>query len=207
MHAYHAAVIRAIRCEESGFKRDEGCGCACANRWLIRDAGIGIEPARDVQRENACATRVGARDPFRGYTLDRAGETDAEQAVDDQAPIIAIRPAGRGRSAGIDPCLVSCTGIGRQLRRIAVKSHRHVEEPALQSARDNERVAAVVARACENQNARSTSGEQVAGGAGGGESGTVHERVCCRGAFDRAQLRDATDRIETHTSIIGYGIF
>src|SRR2546426_11477302 len=109
MHAYRAAVIRPVRGEEPGFKRDEGCGGSCANRRLIRDAGIGTEPTRDVQRENACATRVGARYPFRGYTLDRAGETDAEQAVDDQAPIIAIRPAGRGRSARIDPCLVSCT--------------------------------------------------------------------------------------------------
>jgi hypothetical protein len=93
--------------------------------------------------------------------------------------------------------------IGWQARGIAAESDDHVEEPAPQEPRDDERIPSVVARAREDQCARRAFRQQVARDRRGGEPGALHQR--CRGVrgLDGTDLRDAKDRLETHAAIIG----
>ncbi len=78
-----------------------------------------------------------------------------------------------------------------------MKCDRYIEEPALEPARDDECVAAVVARAREDEHARRAAGEELARGSRSCEPCALHERFTRGYALDRAQLRDATDRIES----------
>ena len=121
-----------------------------------------------------------------------------------KAPIAAFGPVGAERAAGIAPRLMRGCCVGRQLPGIAVEHHGDLEEPALEPARDDQRVAAVVARTGEDEHARRPPGEGFARGASRCKPGPLHQRRAGRGAFDRAQVRDATDRGAFHAPIIGH---
>ncbi len=163
MHANRAAIIRAVRREQTRLERNEGRGRVRADRGSMRDPGIGVKPARNIQSEDPCRAGIGARNPLRGLALDGTLEADPEQAVDDQVPVATRRPVGTHRAAGIAPRLVRRGSGGGELSGIAMESNRDLEEPALEPARNDQRIAAVVSGTGEDQHAWSASGEQVAG--------------------------------------------
>ncbi len=94
-----AAMIRAIEREQAGLVGDERDGMARAHRAAHDRAGIGVDPARDVERENGNAERVEALDQRRVRSGKRPLEPDPEQAVDREIEarvlrnVIEVRPA------------------------------------------------------------------------------------------------------------------
>ena len=94
-------------------------------------------------------------------------------------------------------------GVHGQAHRVTVEHDHDVVEPALEPARNNERVAAIVSRSGEDEHARRTLGEQIAGDARRRVTGTLHQRLAGGSTLDRAEIRDAPDRLESHAAIIG----
>ena len=99
--------------------------------------GVRIQAARDVEREHRAGLRVRVVDQLRVLAFDRAGEADAEQAVDDEIPAGVLAESRSDFVGKGDP-----------------------EKPLLQDPRDDLRVAAVVAGAGEHQDVLALVREQ-----------------------------------------------
>ena len=140
--------------EQARFERDESRGVVRAHRAARHAAGVGIKSARHVEREHGHAEPVDRIDERRVAAGQVALQADAEQAVDTRSQ----RPIGRQASPA------SCRRrrarhrsgacIGRQLRGIAGEHHVDVVPPWLRVPRDDERIAAVVARARQSPTPR-----------------------------------------------------
>ena len=203
MHADCAAVVGSIQGQQTGLQGDESRRGAGADRGRLRDARFGVEPARHVERQDRYAAVIGLHDPARVYLVDRAGKSDAEQTVDDEAEVAIVAPVRYDRTASLAPCGARGRGIGRHARGAVERADDDVEKPRGKMPRHDERVAAVVARSGQHQHARSTVRQHVAGVRGSRKSCTLHQRLPCHPRLDGADVRDATDRLETHRLIIG----
>ena len=119
-------------------------------------------------------------------------EADAEETIDHQIPAPAGGDVREGRAGGILPCVHRRSRILGESRRVAMEGDGDIEPPALQMARDDERIAAVVTRAGEHQHRVALPGNQLARELGGSEAGTLHQiRRVGRGGdrrLDRANL-------------------
>ena len=80
------------RVSRPGFKAMNVAVARGADGRRLRDAGVGIEPARHVERQDRYAAVIGLSDPARMHAVDRARESDAEQTVDDEAEVAIAAP-------------------------------------------------------------------------------------------------------------------
>ena len=80
------AMVRPVQREQAGLQADEGDGVRRAHRAAEDLPGIGMQAARDVEREHRAGLRVGVVDQLRVLAVDRSGQADAEQAVDHEVP-------------------------------------------------------------------------------------------------------------------------
>ena len=119
-------MVRAVERQEPGLEGDEGDGVRGPDGATQHAAGVGIQSARHVEREDRAGQAIDALDHRGVVAGELAREADAEQAVDDERP-----------------------GAFADLRRLG--RERNPEEPLLEPLGDHARVAAVVARAGEDQ--------------------------------------------------------
>jgi hypothetical protein len=157
MDADRSTLVGTVAGQEAGLERDERGRRGGADGRRTRDSGVRIEAARDIQRKNGERARVGARDPLCGKALDRTPEPDPEQAVDNQSEA-AIGPFAHRRAVRIVPGSMGGRRVGTERRGVATERNDDVEKPGLEPARDHERVAAIVARAGQDQHARGARG-------------------------------------------------
>ncbi len=193
VHVHVAAEIRTIGGDEPGLERDEGRRRGGVDHRAVRVAGLRVEAARDVQREDRHRRRVGPFDPARVRRTDGASEADAEHAIDDEPAAPALRQLLHGAAAGRGECPVCGSSVGRQACGIAREHDRHVAEPRAKMPRRDESVAAVVAGTCEHQHLALASGEQIARDSRGGGAGTLHQRCIARGGLDLPERIDGED--------------
>jgi hypothetical protein len=96
------------------------------------------------------------------------------------------------------PVCGSC--VGRKCRSVAAECNDDLKKPGLEPARDHERVAAIVARAGEDEHARGVNGKHASRNFRRGKAGAFHQRSTNRAGLYRAQFRDTQDCIEAHGS-------
>ena len=81
-------MVRTVGGQQARLGADEGDGVAGANAGFEGASAIGIEAGRAVQRQQragvAHSQRIGGADPFRVVVGGRPGQSDAEQAVDNE---------------------------------------------------------------------------------------------------------------------------
>lgn len=89
-NANYAAVVGAVGSKQAGLGADEGQGVCGSNAGGEGTAGIGIEAARGIEREQragiALGERIGCLDQCRVIATGGTGQADTEQTVDDQVP-------------------------------------------------------------------------------------------------------------------------
>ena len=86
-----AAMVGPVERQQSRLQADEGDGVRGAHRMPEHAAGVGIQSARDIEREHRAGLRVRVVDQLRVFAFDRAAEADAEQAVDHEVPADVLR--------------------------------------------------------------------------------------------------------------------
>ncbi len=200
MHGDLTAKIEAVCRQQSRFERDEGCCRRGADRRSGGDTGLGVEPARRVEREDRCAECIGLRDQRGVVRGQRPRESDAEQSVDDQRTAPSGRNVGDGRAARVPEGGVRCRSVGGQSVGVAAKHDGDLEEPRSQPPRNDESVATVVAGPGKHENGAATLAGDRARLLRGGATGTLHQRLVLRGEFDGAQFGRAQNRRETSAS-------
>ncbi len=165
-----------------------------AHRAAEHASAVRFEPARRIERQDGCGIRrrVDPRDALgkrAGYV---ALESDAEEAIDHEAARTGARQVGRRFASGLTPRMERGRGVRRKLAAFAAEGHDHVEPPALQMPREHERIAAVVAGTCEDDDAPAAASSKLAGKFGRGKSRALHElrfvRRCRCACFERANL-------------------
>ncbi len=188
MHGQRAAQIDAVAGQQPGLERDERCRRRRPNRRPENRSGVGVEPARHVERQDRRAGGIGPVD--QGGIVGRrgAGESDAEQAIDDQCSLPLIRGRGRCRASRPDECAMRGSGVGGQPRRVPRKNHGHVEEPLPKPPRDDESVAAVVPGASQHENFAHAFACHRARDFRCREPGALHQRFATRRGLDRTQV-------------------
>ena len=195
-NADFAAVVGAVSGVQAGLGADEAERVRGPDAGGEGAAGVGVKAARDVERQQRAGVAHGER--VRGFDQRgvgaawRPGESDAEQAVDDQVPARDGRDGGFAAAAGGNEAAIGRGGIGRQLLRRARKHHADLEMAGLQVLGDDEGVATVVAGAGEDEDAAAVG--QGFGPGGGCGAGTRHQRVVGVRGFEDAQGRAAVER-------------
>src|SRR6185295_11969637 len=97
-------------------------------RRRVRHAGVGIEPARHVERKYWYATVIGPGDPACVHRVDGAAESDTEKAVDDEPEVAIDAPVHRGCATAIAPCEAGRRGVGRHAYRAVGRADDDVEK-------------------------------------------------------------------------------
>jgi hypothetical protein len=104
-------------------------GALSANRRAENLAGIGVQPAGNVQRQHRCAACVHRCYCFRGDAGDRARQTDTEDGVDDDIRALqGARVPGLDGAARCDKIVVRAARVTLQACRL-VQSDRGDFEP------------------------------------------------------------------------------
>ena len=163
-----------------------------------RPAGVGVESARAVEREERArvARRQGIRRPDQpgvGF-LDRAREADAEQAVDDHRPADVLRHIRMGCSACGGEAPISRGCVGRQTVFGADENDVCFELPITQKTRHFEGIAAIVARPGKHEDRRIAPGADEAGQVGCSAPGALHQRLIGRCRLGAAQRGGTKER-------------
>src|SRR5688572_14007935 len=162
-------MVGTVERQQAGLERDEGQRMARADRATEHLAGVGLNAARHVEREHRAALPVGVIDELRILAGDVACEADAEKAVDHQPPTFLewqlVRTAGDGDA----------------------------EELFLQARRRDARVAAVVARSCQDQ--RVFADAKLCRELRRGGAGALHQRSLAGLLLDLADLVRKVDRL------------
>ena len=189
-----AAAIEPVARQQSRLQRDERGGRRRADDRAARNTGVGVDSAGNIEREYRNAGRVGAFDLRHVLRVERTGETDAEQSIDDQRSA----PSGwifrhRG-SAGIDERAIRLGRVLRQASGVAAKHDGHVEEAFPQPARQHESIAAVVAGSCQHEDRSVALAEHRPRDIRRGRSRAVHQRCAAGRRFDAAQIGGAVNR-------------
>ena len=186
-----AAQVRPVEGQQAGFEGDEGDRVGGLDAGAEAFAGIGIQPARNVEGQARTGLGVEGLDPFCVEAFGGALQADAEEGIHHQFP--AVR--GRGRHVGRDlaalgePGRPGRGGIGGQAGRIAGKRDRYRMTGAVQMACQHEAVAAVVAGAAGDQHGAGL-GEQAQGDGCRGGAGTLHQGG---GSIRQSPVLDVTD--------------
>ena len=172
-----------------GFKRDERRRRRRADRRRVSLSGRGIEPGRDIERENRRAARVGPQHEVRVASLGRRAKADAQEAVDHQTGARRGRLDG-GRSARLDERAIRGVRVGGQALRIAGEHDVNVLEVAAQHACGDECIAAVVARSGEHHDRTSAFPGKVQRGVRGRFACAFHEVGVGIALLELAQFRN-----------------
>ncbi len=147
-----------------------------AHRAAEHAPGVGVEPARNVEREHRAGLPVDVVDQLCKGAFDRPCQADAEEAVYDEVP---------GLIGNV--FFASC--------------ERDTKELLLQDARDDFRVAAVTPRPGQDKNLFSLVSRKSRGQFGGCRAGALHERRVARGLLDGADVLGFVDGLG-HARII-----
>ena len=135
-------------------------------------------------------------------------EADAEQPVHDEIHACIVRPGGDRRAIGRPPCRKGCCCVAPEFVLFTRERDGHVEPPRLQQPGNHERVASVVAGACDEQHAAAVC-QHIARNHRCGEAGTLHQRwrwILREGAlFDGANVGAEADRTQAGQHIVGHG--
>ena len=81
-----AAVIWSVERKQPRLERDEGDRMRRVHRATHDPAGVGMQAARNVEREHRAALAVRVLHHARIFAVDVARKTDAEEPVDHKAP-------------------------------------------------------------------------------------------------------------------------
>ena len=128
MHADVAGEVGAVAGEEARLQRDERRGGVRVHDRAGRDAAVGVESGRQVEREHRRVERVRPRDQFGPGRVDRPPEADAEQRVDHQ------RGARAGNVRARAPARRRSTPRARRARRQAASTRRRGTRPRRRSS-------------------------------------------------------------------------
>ena len=113
-----AAVIGAFGSEQSGFAADEGERMTGAYRHAQALAGISVESAWAIEREQratiALSQCIGLADQTGKGVADLPGQADAEESVDDQRPASCFGNCGVEVPARGEEALVGFGSIERE---------------------------------------------------------------------------------------------
>jgi hypothetical protein len=146
-----AAAVRPVGGEQSRLEAEVGQGVIGAQGNAKNASAVAVESARHVERQPWAGQRIGKLEPARFLATDIAHQTDAEQAVDDQAEALPRRNVCVHPAAGLKPGLPGVCGIHRQTGGIGT-AHDHQGDPLRrQPARGDQGIATVVAGAGEDQ--------------------------------------------------------
>ena len=197
-----AAVVRARRaCSSPGLRAMKVSVCVARNARTHHRAGVGVDAARDVERElgrraaRSPRSTSSAIAPASGRTRPMPNRPSTTRSKRVSAGIaFSRRPSAAFHFASAAPA--SCG----QLRRVAGEHDVDAIEPALEVRGDLEGVAAVVARTGEDEHRAAGVAGELARELGGGEAGALHQvrpRIALqRGGFERADAVDGVERRE-----------
>ncbi len=149
-----ARMVAAIGRVQARLVAQEGDGVGRPHRDAVgtdHGAGVGIQSARHVQRQDRAVKFVERGHQLAVLALDRAREADAEQAVDDQPPLRI-----RGQHVDEADRAVACAFVrARRLvrgRALAGRvEHGRIDARVGEDGRHFQRIAAVVAGAGQQQ--------------------------------------------------------
>ena len=172
--------VRAVGGDEAGFAGDEGERGVARDDGVEMAAGVGIQPARTIEREQGAAIapgeRVGGADQL-GTPACRRAQADAEQRVDDQAPARCLGdrrrmspPASMKRWCAAAASAGCFAASPENTRRTSQKARRRWR-PAFKA------IAAVVAGAGEDQHRRLPVAQQPARQLGCRQPGALHQQL------------------------------
>ncbi len=170
------AAVHAIRSEQSGLQGDEGYGVSCADCSSQSTTGIGIKPARYIQRQHRNAELVDALDKLRVAAFEPAFESNTEQTVHHQVPF-ACGDFAVQNAAGFSPQAQSASGVAGQFFCIPGENDVNFEPPLLEMAGEDQCITAVIARSGNNQHAGAARTQQFAREFGGGEARCFHQAM------------------------------
>ena len=155
-----AAAIDAIGGIQTRLQAEEGKGEVSMNRFTKRVTAIGRKPAGDVDGEDGStrtlAVLIGGNDGFCEFTRRRAFETNAKDAVNDQAKCRKLR--ARRAFSGNDPVGFKVSGMrfpGSRISELlfAQRPHQHRDFFRMQYLCRDPGIAAVVAGPGKDQHA------------------------------------------------------
>ncbi len=154
-----ARVVGAVAGVQAGFIGDEGDGLAGFDRdacgAAYDHAGISVQAAWYVQRQYRARHRIDGLHQGAPVAIQRPAQADAEQAVYHQGPLITVDVGellGRHQVHAVLLGAYQCFGgVGRQLRGGGLEECYYFGACFGQAGGGFEGVAAVVARAGQDQ--------------------------------------------------------
>ncbi len=169
-----AAVIRAGQCIEARFGGDKSDGVACADGTAENVAGVGIQPAWNIQCQHGTGKCIDAGNQVSIFAVDRTRQADSEQAVNDQ-PETSLRHRIVHDDAIINAAAVGNTRVCRERCCVPGKMHYYGFSASMQFACQHKGIATVVAgpRAHQYRGVRCT---EILCGACGCATGKLHQR-------------------------------
>ncbi len=198
MNGHVAAEVDAVSGEQPGFQAEERRGRSGTDGRPAHRAGIGVEPAWNVECQNRNARAIRALDQRGVFRGERSREADAEQPIDDQRSAPSGGNVGHGRSTRDYKGAMGVARVGWQPRGFAAKDDGHVEEQLAQSARDDECIAAVVAGPRQHEHGSIARTGHADGDVGGREPGALHQRLPAGCGFHAAQFVGPEYRQQAH---------
>ena len=152
------------------FRAMEGHGQIGRCRRSKDLAAVGTKTARGVHRDDLCVTKIcGFSDQIKrpcSFPVHRARQARSKHRVNKQkrthrwtpvcVPEIHIGERAQGKVAHLPyrrPTLIIRPRIGGQPFRVPIQEHFHLPAPLFQTARHDETVTAIVARAAEDHSA------------------------------------------------------
>ncbi len=158
-------------------------------------AGLRVEPRGDIERQYRGFAGACPLDQRGVGRFDRARDAHAKESVHHQRRTLRGQVRAERAALGHE-CAIRGGRVGGQVLRIRRHHDDDLVVLAAQDARDDERVAAVVAGTGENRDRAAAIGQQVARVRGGGGAGAFHQRKIGVGCLDLAQRDDIDDGLE-----------
>ncbi len=161
VHAHHTCVIAPVGSVQARLVGDERDRVRGAHRDTVRaddGARVGVQATRHVQRQDWTVHGIQARDDIAVLAGERAGQADAEQAVDDERPLAIGRQHVEPANGAGTRALVGGGGFARGVVVAVARQVQHgrVDAGFGQVGRHLECIAAIVAGAGQYQHRRAT---------------------------------------------------
>ena len=172
-----AGVIRPVGGEEAGLEAEKSQRVIGAHGAAPDSPAVAVEPARHVERQPGAGHGIGLRNPAGFVAGDVARQAHPEQTVDDQAETLRRRDVRQDLPAVFAPGGPGACGIRRQPGRVGAADDGDAAALCREVPRGDQRVAAVVARAGEDQDRFARFAGQGARQFGGGRARFLHQRV------------------------------
>ena len=99
-------MVGTIQRQQAGFQADEGDGVRRAHGAAEHLARVGLQAARDVEREHRAGLRVGVIHELGVHAVDRPRQADSEQTVDDKIEVFFGRRVRRIREGDPEKLLL-----------------------------------------------------------------------------------------------------